>query len=407
MVLAHQQGRGRQERHLLARHGRHEGRAQRHLGLAEADIAADQPVHRPAGSEIGQHRLDGAQLILGLLEREAGGELVVEPLRQLQGLARPQGALGRHLDQLGRQLADALLDLGLARLPAGAPQAVEIDLAVGAAVARQDVEALDRHEQPVAAVIDELQAVVRRTAHLERHQPLEPADAVLGMDDEVAVGDAGEILDEPVGPPGPLGAGDQPVAQKVELAQDMDAGGPKAALERQDGDRGPGHGLRLGPARDGGEVVEAVIGQHLTQALRRALAVRRQERLGPGADEVLQVRHDGIEQVDAAVGALAGEVAGRLPSEIAHRGDARRRHGRRAEDREIDAAGARPRRPRPGARRDRAAPVARAGRGRRRSSRPPGGGLRRASKCSPIRAARALIASSARWSRLISHSGSR
>ena len=46
MVLAGQQGRGTDDRHLLARHRRHEGRAQRHLGLAEADVAADQPVHR-------------------------------------------------------------------------------------------------------------------------------------------------------------------------------------------------------------------------------------------------------------------------------------------------------------------------------------------------------------------------
>ncbi len=56
----------------------------RHLGLAEADIAADQPVHRVAGAEIVEHRIDGGVLVLGLLIGEAGAELVIEPGRRHQ-----------------------------------------------------------------------------------------------------------------------------------------------------------------------------------------------------------------------------------------------------------------------------------------------------------------------------------
>jgi hypothetical protein len=47
-VLAGQQGRGADHGHLLAAHGHHEGATQGDLGLAEADVAADQPVHRLA-----------------------------------------------------------------------------------------------------------------------------------------------------------------------------------------------------------------------------------------------------------------------------------------------------------------------------------------------------------------------
>jgi hypothetical protein len=48
-MLARQQ-RGRHHHgDLLAIDGGNEGRAQRHFGLAEADVAADQPVHRPPG----------------------------------------------------------------------------------------------------------------------------------------------------------------------------------------------------------------------------------------------------------------------------------------------------------------------------------------------------------------------
>jgi hypothetical protein len=54
-MLARQQGGRHHHRDLLPAHGGDEGGAQRHLGLAEADIAADQPVHRPARGQILEH----------------------------------------------------------------------------------------------------------------------------------------------------------------------------------------------------------------------------------------------------------------------------------------------------------------------------------------------------------------
>ena len=49
-MLARQQRRRHHHGDLRAGHRGDEGGAQRHLGLAEADIAADQPVHRPAAT---------------------------------------------------------------------------------------------------------------------------------------------------------------------------------------------------------------------------------------------------------------------------------------------------------------------------------------------------------------------
>ena len=63
---------------LLAVHGGDEGGAERHLRLAEADVAADQPVHRAAGDEVVDGGVDRRHLVVGLLVGEAGGELVVE-----------------------------------------------------------------------------------------------------------------------------------------------------------------------------------------------------------------------------------------------------------------------------------------------------------------------------------------
>jgi hypothetical protein len=70
-MLARQQRRRHHHGHLNPGHGRDEGRAQRHLGLAEADIAADQPVHRPPRGRSSITR-SIADLVFGLLIGEAG-----------------------------------------------------------------------------------------------------------------------------------------------------------------------------------------------------------------------------------------------------------------------------------------------------------------------------------------------
>ena len=77
VVLLRQQRRRHQHRHLPAAADRREGRAQRDLGLAEADVAADQPVHGFRAGEIGQHVVDGARLVLGEGELKAGRERLV------------------------------------------------------------------------------------------------------------------------------------------------------------------------------------------------------------------------------------------------------------------------------------------------------------------------------------------
>ena len=57
---------------------RDERGAQRDLGLAEADVAADEAVHRPAGeTRSGDHRVDRRLLVRRLLEAEALGERLV------------------------------------------------------------------------------------------------------------------------------------------------------------------------------------------------------------------------------------------------------------------------------------------------------------------------------------------
>ena len=81
--------RGRHEhRDLLAELRRLERRADRDLGLAEADVAADQPVHRAVAAHVAFDRGDRGELVLGLVVGELGLELLL-PGRCPRGSAGP------------------------------------------------------------------------------------------------------------------------------------------------------------------------------------------------------------------------------------------------------------------------------------------------------------------------------
>ena len=207
-------------RDLLAGHRGDEGGAQRHFGLAEADIAADQPIHRTAGGEIVERRVDGGLLVLGLLVGEAGAELVIGARRHGQPRRFVQLPLGRDLDQFARDLADAALHARLARLPVAAAEAVELDVRLLGAVARQQVDVLDRQKQLGAVGVMDFEAIVRRAGRLDRLQAGEAADAVIDMDDEIAGRQAGRLGDEILGAARGAARPHQPVAENVLLADD-------------------------------------------------------------------------------------------------------------------------------------------------------------------------------------------
>ena len=186
-MLAGQQGRRADDRHLLAAHRHHEGRAQGDFRLAEADIAADQAVHRLAGRQVLQHVVDGAELVVRLLVGEAGAELVEHALRRVGLFHRLQLAGGGDLDQALGHDPQAFLGLGLATLPGRAAQLVQLHaLGIGGAVAGQQVDVLDRQIELGLAAVHQVQAVVRRALDVEGLEALVAADAVIDVDDQVA-----------------------------------------------------------------------------------------------------------------------------------------------------------------------------------------------------------------------------
>ncbi len=170
-------------------HGKQAG-AKRHFRLAEADIAADQPVHRLAAGEIVEHGVDAGLLVLGFLVGKARREFVVDAVGRGQHRGLMQRAHGGDLDQLLGDVADALLQSGFARLPGHAAKLVELNAGFVGAIAAQELDVLDRQIELVAALIDQLQAVMRLAVSLDGGKADETADAVIGMDDEIALGQA-------------------------------------------------------------------------------------------------------------------------------------------------------------------------------------------------------------------------
>ena len=170
-VLLGQHRRRHQHGDLRAVGDRLERGAQRDLGLAVADVAGDQPVHRPAGLHVALGVLDRPELIRRLLEAERRLELALPRRVGREGVALGHRALRVELQQPLGHLAQRGAHRLLHALPGGAAQAVEPGGAgVAAEVLRDEVEPLDRQVEPVALGVLEQQEVALAVADRHRAQ---------------------------------------------------------------------------------------------------------------------------------------------------------------------------------------------------------------------------------------------
>ncbi len=87
-MLLREHRRRAEERDLPARHRRAERGTQRDLRLAEADVAADEAIHRARRLEVAVDVVDRARLVGGLVEREARLEGAVVVVGRRQRVAR-------------------------------------------------------------------------------------------------------------------------------------------------------------------------------------------------------------------------------------------------------------------------------------------------------------------------------
>jgi hypothetical protein len=157
VLLGQQRGRA-QYRHLLAVGHGDEGGAHGDLGLAEADVAADQAVHRLAGFHVLDHGIDGRLLVGRFLEAEAVGEGFQVVLLEDERVALAGRALGIQVQQFGGGVVHLLGGLLLGLFPLARAQRVQLDgFRVRAAVARDDLQLGHRHVELGAVGVFEVE----------------------------------------------------------------------------------------------------------------------------------------------------------------------------------------------------------------------------------------------------------
>ena len=185
VLLGEDRGR-HQHHHLLAVGGRLDRGAQGDLGLAEADVAADQAVHRPLRLHVALDRLDRLHLVGGLAVGEGRLHRDLPLAVGREGVALAGAPLGVEVEQLAGQGAGGFARPRLHVLPAFAAQRRERRFAAGADVAAQLRQLVGGDVDAVLALVFEVEVVAGDAADLAGLEAGEAGDAVVLVDDVVA-----------------------------------------------------------------------------------------------------------------------------------------------------------------------------------------------------------------------------
>ncbi len=94
---------------------------------------------------------------------------------------------------------NTFFDLRLFSFPSRASESVQLNIVIVNSVAGNRFDVFDRHKQFVAVGINNLQAIVRRTAGRNVFQPHKTPDAVLDMNNRFADVECGNVRDKILG----------------------------------------------------------------------------------------------------------------------------------------------------------------------------------------------------------------
>ncbi len=157
------------------------------LRFAEADVAADQTVHGDGLLHVLLDRVDGDGLVGRFGVAEARFELALPDGVGVEGEALAGAPLGVDLDEVARDVLDALLGAALEAVPgAGAQLGQAWLVALLAGVLVQLVQRRDVDEQLVAAGEEQAHRLLPLLADGDGLESGERADAVVHVDHEVA-----------------------------------------------------------------------------------------------------------------------------------------------------------------------------------------------------------------------------
>ena len=234
LMLKRQHRRRRENGDLLAVHHGLERRAHGDFGLAVADVAAQQAVHRRrrfhVALDVGDRRhLIGRQVVFeGVLE-------LLLPVRVgAEGVAGHGLARGVELEELLRHVAHRLLDPALGAFPGRAAQPIE-RRPRRAGVLLDEIQPFDRHEQLVVAGVAQLEKLLQRVADADLLEADERPDPVIDVDDEIADLQIAQVRQKRLGGRFPPLGRAPLLLEDVGLGVDLQAGvrQPEAAGERR------------------------------------------------------------------------------------------------------------------------------------------------------------------------------
>ena len=358
-VLLGEDRRRREHHHLLAVHRRSERGADGDLRLAEADVAADEPIHRTRRLEVLLHLLDRALLIGRLAVRERRFEPLQPLVPEVVRIARRLLPLRVEREQLARELADRRARARLEVLPRLAAELRERGRrCVGADVSRHLADLLVRDVQAVVTAKREQQVVARDAGDCLRLEAEQLADAVVLVHDVVAGAQVGERLKR-----SPDARGLRParaLAEELRVGQqdEVQVAPHEAAARRRDGESR----LRLLRQR------LAALEQRRVDAAKQVLGAQRIAAVRERDDHAVAGAHERVQLVLGLRQSARGERRTlRLERErLARRQLVELRRAAQA-DRPRDPPPPRPAAPGPAPRRGRGRPAAR-GRDRREPS---------------------------------------
>ena len=192
VLLREDRGRRQHERLPPVERDR-EGGPHGDLRLAEADVAADEPVHRARRLEVLLHRLDRLELVRRLAVRERRFEPLEPVVREVEGDAGGVLALRVERQQLPGQLARGMAGAALDELPGAPAELRERRVpSIRTDVARHLAHLVVRHVQPVLPAEREQQVVARDPADGLGLEAEQLPDAVILVDDVVPRAEVGE-----------------------------------------------------------------------------------------------------------------------------------------------------------------------------------------------------------------------
>src|SRR5208283_5865771 len=268
--------------------------------------------------EIAERRLDRRRLIFGLVIGEARAKFFVEPFGRRKLFGSAQHPLSGNRDEALGHLANALFHAGLAILPAGAAEPIELNLCVLRAVTRDQLYVFDRQVKLGAFRIMDLETIMRRPRRGDCLDLDETPDAVIDMHDEIAGGKRRGLAQQGLRALGLAAPAHQTIAENVLLADDREVRRLETVLDPENGERNDAspqaYGLR--PVGDVRRLDEPMLGEHMAEPFARSFGPGGEDDVAASRGERLDMRGCDLKHVDFGLRPLRRKVTSDARAEI-------------------------------------------------------------------------------------------